>query len=179
MAKILAISGHARNGKDTTAKILKELIESNNQSARVVHFADFVKFVCREFFDWDGNKDEKGRSLLQFVGTDRVRTWNPDYWVDFIIDMLNLFGDQWDWVIIPDTRFPNEISKIKESGFDVIHIRIQRRGFDSGLTEEQQKHASEIALDNVPPDIQIYNDGDLEYLKELVEDVYQTLKSHM
>lgn len=39
----------------------------------VTHFGDLVKYVCEKFFDWDGVKDESGRSLLQYVGTNKVR----------------------------------------------------------------------------------------------------------
>lgn len=176
--RIVTISGYAESGKDTTAQILKELIEADGQKALIVHFADLVKFVCKEFFDWDGNKDEKGRTLLQEVGTDKVRAKHPDYWVDFISNMLEIFGDNWDWVLIPDTRFPNEIDKLKSDGFSVVHIRIQRDKHKSKLNPTQKKHASETALDDVAPDIWINNSGNVDFLKGLVADVYETIKLH-
>lgn len=155
--KVIAISGHAQNGKDTLAGMLKEEYELRRKRVLVTHYADLVKYVCRAFFDWDGQKDEKGRHLLQYVGTDVVRSQNPDYWVDFIIDMLKFFDGLWDYVIIPDTRFPNELSRLKEEGFDVLHLKVIRPNFISPLTPEQQKHPSETSLDNIQGDITVRN----------------------
>lgn len=92
------------------------------------------------------------RSLLQYVGTDVVRAKNPDYWVDFVSDILNLFDGRWDYVIIPDTRFPNEFNRLKERGFNAVHLRVVRPDFASQLTEEQQTHLSETALNDIAPD---------------------------
>ena len=81
--------------------------------------------------------------------------------------MLDFFGDNWDDVIIPDTRFPNEVERISEK-FDSIHIRVVRENFVSPLTPEQQMHPSETALDNCDPDVLIYNDGSIQELKETI-----------
>ena len=70
-------------------------------------------------------------------------------------------------MLIPDCRFPNEIDKLKAAGFNSTHVRVNRPGFVSPLTDEQQKHISETALDNVEPDYWIQNSRDLEYLNEL------------
>lgn len=158
--KVICISGHAQHGKDTVAKIMKEMLQDNGYRVLITHYADLVKFICRNFFGWDGNKDENGRHLLQFVGTDVVRKQNPDYWVDFIADMLTFFGDKWDYVLIPDTRFPNEIEKLRKDGFSVEHVHVSRPNFDNHLTEEQKNHPSETALDETFPDALIVNSGD-------------------
>lgn len=167
--KVIAISGHAQNGKDTVAKILKESLEEHGETVLITHYADLVKYVCKTFFEWNGEKDEYGRHLLQYVGTDIVRTQKPDYWVDFVMEMLWFFGDNWDYVLIPDCRFPNEINRLRENGIDVTHLRIVRKNFVSTLTEEQKKHPSETALDNVTPDVMIVNDGTLHDLERHVK----------
>lgn len=172
--KILAISGHAQNGKDTVAGLIKDSLKADGNRVLVAHYADLVKYVAKTFFNWDGEKDEKGRSLLQYVGTDVVRKQRPDYWVQFVLDIINLFGDNWDYVIIPDTRFPNEIDKLISNGFDVIHIRVVRPNFESPLTEEQQSHPSETALDNVNPDFYIYNEGSMDELKVKINEWIKT-----
>lgn len=106
--KIVCISGKAQHGKDTTAKLLEEILEAQGNRVLIAHYGDLVKYVCKTFFGWDGKKDEKGRTLLQRVGTDKIRAVSPDYWVDFIVSILDIFCDEWDYVLIPDTRFPNE-----------------------------------------------------------------------
>lgn len=162
--KIICISGHAQNGKDTAAQIMRRTLWGYGERVLVAHYADLVKYICRQFFDWDGEKDEYGRSLLQYVGTNKVRAKEPDFWVDFICKMLDLFPDEWDYVLIPDCRFPNEIDYMKEKGFDVTHLRIIRDGFDNGLTDAQKEHPSETSLDNVKPDAVIHNTGGISDL---------------
>lgn len=155
--KIIAISGKAGAGKDTTAGFLKEYLETQtDKRVLVTHYGDLVKYVCKTFFNWDGNKDEYGRSLLQKVGTDKVRAVKPEFWTDFVIDILKAFPDEWDVVIIPDVRFPNELERLREVG-DVTHLRIVSDINHANLTEEQKRHPSETALDNVMPDFYLSN----------------------
>lgn len=168
--KVICISGKAQNGKDTSAGILKDILVKCGYRVLITHYGDLVKYVCKTFFDWDGEKDEAGRSLLQFVGTDRVRAKRPDYWVDFVVSIVQMFPDQWDYVIIPDSRFPNEIDIFKEAGFDVTHARVIRAPFVSPLTLEQQMHISETALDGVRADVYIPNFGSLEDLAQEIDD---------
>lgn len=165
--KVILISGHAQNGKDTIASLLENELTASGRKVLVAHYADLLKYICKTLFNWNGQKDEKGRRLLQYVGTDVIREKRPSYWVDFIADMLDLFGDNWDYVLIPDTRFPNEVERIVEK-FDSMHIRVVRENFVSPLTPEQQMHPSETALDNCDPDVLIHNDGSIQELKETI-----------
>ena len=86
--KVILFSGKATSGKDASAFILKELLEQDNKTVLITHYADLLKFICKNIMGWDGIKDEKGRRILQKVGTDTIRKQNPDYWVDFISDFL-------------------------------------------------------------------------------------------
>lgn len=173
--KIVAISGHAQNGKDTIAGMLKTRLERQGKRVLITHYADLLKYICKAFFGWNGEKDEKGRKLLQEVGTDVIRGQQPDFWVNFTIQMLQFFGDKWDFVLIPDSRFPNEIDALKNKGFDVTHLRIVRTNFKSPLTEEQQRHPSETALDDVVPDIVVWNSGSLQDLEYKADDLVYDL----
>lgn len=166
---VVCITGKAGHGKDTYAGYLKEALEKRGQRVLTAHYADLVKYVCRTFLGWNGEKDEYGRSLLQRVGTDVFRKKNPDYWVDFIMDVLEAFNGEWDYVLIPDTRFPNEVAVPKERGFETTLVRVTRRGMESALTDEQKKHPSECSMDGVPADIEVYNDWELEDLKAAAE----------
>lgn len=155
--RVITISGHAQHGKDTTANIMMYKLRADGKKVVIAHYADLVKYICQKFFNWNGKKDERGRSLLQYVGTDVVRSLYPNYWVYFVIDMIKLFGDNWDYMIIPDTRFPNEIECLRDADIDVVHLRVVRSNFESDLTEEQKAHPSETALDNYEPDWWIDN----------------------
>lgn len=169
--KVICISGKARHGKDTLAGMLNEQLTAKGFRVLTTHFGDLVKYICEKFFNWDGAKDEKGRALLQYVGTDVVRKQRPSYWTDFIVSVLELFPNEWDYVLIPDCRFPNEVECFIEHGMDTTLIRINRPNFVSNLTPEQLKHPSETAMDDYPPNLYVINDGTLEDLSDSIKDI--------
>ena len=173
--KIICISGKAGSGKDTSAWMLKSELEKRGQVVLITHFADLLKYICKSFFGWDGVKDAQGRSLLQYVGTDVIRAKIPDFWVSFIANLLKLFPDRWDYVLIPDCRFPNEFELFEELGFDVSLLRVNRSGEYSVLSERQKNHPSETALDGYYYTYIIENSGDLTALESKIADLSMEL----
>jgi hypothetical protein len=175
--KIICISAKAQHGKDTVAEMIQDELQSQGKRVLIAHYADLLKHICRTFFNWNGEKDDAGRTILQRVGTDVVRKQRPDFWVEFIVDILNLFPEDWDYVLIPDTRFLNEIEYLKEVGFDSMLVRVIRDNFDSGLSEDQLNHPSETALDYYNYDYIIENNTDLQGLRDnvniFVNEVYE------
>lgn len=169
--KVVCISGKAGSGKDTFAGYMAELGKSAGKSVAVIHYADLLKYICREYFDWDGKKDENGRTLLQNVGTEFVRKKEPDFWVGFVESLMYFFPEKWDYVIIPDARFPNEIEYLRANGHVVTHIHIDRPEPDARLTSEQAAHPSETALDGYPADITVTNNEDLLKLRRCAKEV--------
>ena len=169
--QVICIAGKAGHGKDTVAGFLKDALEERGEKVKVIHFAWLLKQICREFFNWDGKKDERGRHLLQYVGTDQIRKTYPDYWVDFIIGLLNAFPNEWDTILIPDCRFPNEFEKFLEASIPVKLIKVHRPGCEGVLTEDQKKHVSETALDGYSPPVgtgyEIVNSGSLSDLEQI------------
>ena len=79
-----------------------------------------------------------------------------------------MFPGEWDYILIPDCRFPNEIFNIKGVWGNTVHLRVFRTGFITPLTEEQQMHPSETALDGVIADYVVNNFGTLEDLDRSV-----------
>lgn len=156
-----AITG-AQSGKDTGAAFFEKYVTSQGKKVWITHHADLLKQMAKDIYKWDGNKDEYGRGLLQYLGTDKVRKMRSDYWVEHILGQLDLVDGDIDYVIIPDSRFPNEIDAYKNAGYKTISIDIRRPGYDNGLTEEQRNHPSETALREYPFDVTIMNDGSLE-----------------
>jgi hypothetical protein len=158
--KVCCISAKARHGKDTAAAIMAEYLEKKGHKVLITHFADLLKYICKQFFGWNGDKDVAGRTLLQYVGTDVVTAKRPSYWADFLVDVLELFENEWDYVLIPDCRYPLEFARMRAK-FDTVILRVERPNFDNGLTEEQKNHASETKMDDYKFDDIIYNDSDL------------------
>jgi hypothetical protein len=163
---VLAVSGPAQHGKDSFSGAAKKILEENGITTNIIHFADELKAKAKEL-GHDGLKDGPGRTFLQKLGS-LIRAKDVNYWVDLVVNDCKMFPIA-DVVIIPDTRYPNEIQRFVEAGFKVIHIRVKRPNFDNGLTEEQKNHPSETALNDVTPDAYVYNDGTLEDFDHTVE----------
>ena len=170
-AKVILISGKAGSGKDTVAEKLKEIKERDfGAKCVVVHYADYLKLIAKLYFGWDGKKDEKGRELLQWLGTDVARKENPDIWLNVIHQFVYTFKNHFDYVIIPDTRFPNEITGWEKFGFEYYSV-VVIRDFESSLTLEQQQHMSEVALDGFDFDCNFFNKEGLENLEIAVKNL--------
>ena len=166
--RVILISGKAQNGKDSTAFIMRELLEKQQKKVLIIHYADNLKLFAKNYFGWNGIKDENGRKLLQWLGTDVIRKNYKDTWVDMIIALLKGIQTLYDYIIIPDVRFPNEVDKMCDN-FDCITIRIIRPNFDNGLSDEQKNHPSETALDDYPIEYELINYGDLKNLLETIK----------
>lgn len=167
--KIITISGLARHGKDESANIIKGYFEQRNKKCLIIKNADYLKFVCKEYFGWNGEKDEAGRTMLQIYGTEKARDNHKDVWVDVIIAFLKTFGNMYDYVLISDVRYENEISKLIDSGFDVRSLWVHRKNFDNGLTPEQKAHRSETSLLDYKFDRVISVESKIYLLKDALE----------
>ncbi|WNN93672.1 deoxynucleoside monophosphate kinase [Arthrobacter phage CallinAllBarbz] len=165
---LVGLSGRKRAGKDTFADVLV----TDHGYARA-SFADAVRDAALrldpviyvdpvnsepirlsevvEDIGWERAKDEHAevRRTLQRLGTDVVRSINPDTWVDAAFAAL----DTEEAVVFTDVRFPNEADAIKERGG--IIVRIERRGIDDG-----DSHASETAMDDYSVDCVIHDNLD-------------------
>ena len=184
MKGTIILSGKSGSGKDMTAQFMKEELAKHGQKALVIHYADAVKWFCREFLDWDGKKDEVGRTLLQMVGTDIVRAKHPNFWVGIVVGLIQAFEPykDFDVAIIPDARFPNEVDISLANLKNSVSVRIERQNADGTpwvnptLTEEQRNHPSETSLDCFAFDYVIHNDEGLDTLRESAIAVLEDLK---
>ena len=158
MKKMILISGKAENGKTTTAEFLKSKLEALENKVVITRYAYYLKDLATRYCGWNGTKDEAGRELLQQLGTDIIRQKlnKPNFHVGRICEDIEICQDYIDYVIIDDARFPNEIYYPKAMfGDKVVSVRVNRKNHKSSLTSEQQKHISEIALDDFNFDFKI------------------------
>lgn len=172
MLKVIYISGKAGHGKDTFANALADTLKNKGKRVLIMHYADRLKDICRHYFGWNGEKDEVGRTLLQYIGTDMGRQRLPDVWVKPIKEFISIFGDMFDYILIPDTRFPNEIG-LFESYREIgeISVRIIRKDYVSSLTLEQQNHISETSLDDFSFDSFLMIPEGMEHVQDAVNEL--------
>ena len=151
--KVILISGKAQHGKDTFADFFRMVAERYSKKCLTIRYGDMLKFVAKQYYDWNGEKDLAGRTLLQTLGTDIVRKNNENAWVNCVMEIVVGLKTEFDYVLIPDTRFENEIENWKDINVPSISVRINRYDsnldlFDNKLSTEQKEHPSETALDN-------------------------------
>ena len=166
--KIILISGKAEAGKTTAANIIKYYLCGIGKRAAIVPYGQYVKDTAKMIFGWDGQKDENGRQLLQWWGTDVVRKKSENFWVNTVMRLAAVLDGEIDYLIIDDCRFPNEVELWKHE-YDYLTLRIERPGHENALNDEQRKHPSETALDDYEFDVTIYATD----FKELKEAIYE------
>ena len=111
--KILGLAGYAGSGKTSIAA---EVGRRNNYV--MLAFADEVKKIAIQSFGWDGNKDTRGRRLLQILGTEAGRDYDPDIWINRLYSQIMKHRR----IIVHDVRFDNEAAFIRNLGGKVIWI---------------------------------------------------------
>ena len=189
---LIGIVGLIGSGKDTVAERLAQKHNFKRDS-----FAKSLKDAVSSMFNWDRemlegktaesrewrerpdafwskkfNKDVTPRWVLQHFGTEVMRqNMHDSIWIDSC--MARYKGEP---TVISDTRFENEIKMIKESGGKIILVK---RGQDpdwftsyvEGNIEPSGIHSSEYAWAKSDFDHVIKNDGTLEELYQLVDDL--------
>jgi len=156
--RIIGFSGKKQSGKTTAVQDLKQRLEAQGKTVAIVSFADALKDAVEHLFavpigiipDWDSDEFKNTvhpcgktyRQLLQIFGTDFCRALWPDIWVEvWKWQVLNIYPN-YDYILVPDVRFENEVKVIQDLGGKVI--RLTRAPFAS-----QDKHESETALDKI------------------------------
>jgi hypothetical protein len=124
----IAFTGSLTAGKSTSAQAAQFLL-SPFYKVHVCHFAYDLKKIATEHFGWDGKKDDKGRRLLQAIGQEVGRDYDPWIWVRKSLEReRELFGariGQEDCIAIyDDLRYDNEAAWIKDVTADCAGLII-------------------------------------------------------
>lgn len=155
----VAVSGLAGDGKDTLADVLVEEWGFLKDS-----LAFDLKVLARDEFGWDGKKDVRGRRLLQKLGTEAGRTYDPDIWVKRLLPRINQVIEHHQRVVVPDARFQNELQILHAAGF--LTVLVVRGGFWERIWRRWGRrsswHASERDWRGWDFDVIVYNTGSVE-----------------
>lgn len=149
----VCLIGKAGAGKSTLAKELAK------RGYMQLSFAAKLKSLAQDMIMKMPDKTvSKDRELLQKLGTEIGRWYQPDLWIrhfELVYWKWCKFGKK-DFVV-DDARFKNEINFLIENGFMIV--RVTGRSYDLG---ELGKHSSETELDNIKVDGVIQNDGSIQ-----------------
>jgi hypothetical protein len=84
------------------------------------------------------------REVMQYLGTEYVRRCQDSYWIDVV---LNKIRECKGYVLVPDTRYPNEAAALRSLGGLVLKIR------RLDMPESEDAHSSETAMESIEPDL--------------------------
>ena len=166
MQLIIGLTGRKRHGKSTFCDFLRERLISDGYSVECVNFKDPSLAMARSI-GWNGKKDEKGRLLLQRLGTDVVRECiDTNYWVKRW--MLSVAACGSDVILVDDVRFQNEAEAVKN--FNSILVRV--------ITPDQDidvdNHPSEAGINPSYVDVTYNMRYGLEHIRSAMEEFYGT-----
>ena len=197
--KIIGVCGLIGGGKGTVADILV-----GNHNFEKLSFADSLKDMVATVFGWqrhllEGDTKESRiwreevdewwsarlaipnltpRWVLQYWGTDVCRlNFHQDIWIASVENKLSRAKNssaKYNNIVIPDTRFPNEINMIRKLGGEVWGVR---RGEDPDWMikliqygeQPNDIHPSEWSWVRENLDQLINNDGTIAELEEKVK----------
>ena len=175
--KVIMISGKSGSGKNALAAAFDKALKEKGNRVLTIAFGDLVKTFLKQYYGWNGEKDEAGRKLLQELGTEKVRTMFPTYWAEVVAEFIIATAADWDYVLIPDWRFANEYYTIADYTSNTILIRVERYNDDGSkwvnpdMTPEQLKHISENELEKFSFDYIVENRGEIDNLTGAAETI--------
>ena len=174
--EVILIAGKGRHGKDTTGNIIEEYLNEKGFKVAIAQISRPLKEYARYYFGWDGREETKPRDLLQQLGTEVIREklGKEDFFVNRTIEDIEVLSYFFDFLIITDIRLIIEIEKISKVT-KPLKLKIVRKDFDNGFSEEQKHHRTEVELDNYDHFDYIIENTTLDKLKE---DTIKIIKEH-
>lgn len=185
---MVLFSGVMFSGKTTAAGFVINEISQENIIVRMTSFAAKIKEVAYKYFFWDGVKDERGRKLLQKLGTEVGREYYEDMWCRHLDEAVNAGVIPPNFVLVDDWRFPNELSYFKSKRlYDTVTVRIERDSLPKS-EGDLSNHRSEISLPHGEAEklefsqdgiynFVIHNDGSIKDLETKLSGLVSYLKN--
>lgn len=181
----IALFGKMRSGKDTVGRIL---IEDYNFNAMA--FGRAIGDIIETYFP-DILEMGKPRKHYQVIGQS-FRELDEDVWINYLLSDLETYINKCRFLrmsptnmVITDGRQPNEAKRLKEEGFIIVKVttrddirleRIKKAG--DVFSEQDLNHETELSVDLINPDFEIFNNGTLDDLKERVKTLLEELHTY-
>lgn len=199
---VVGIVGTVGVGKSTVAQLLK-----SRYGFVVFNFADELKLTINKWFGIpldvvygaSERKDARVRTMMQLLGTEYGREFDPDVWVRLFMRRLHVYVTTGidplglvpaittqmhpPRIAVGDVRFPNEAEVISTlPGGHVIRIIKELPITSPDMTTEHHQHASEtsqnlIHLDHV--EHTLFNNGSLDQLAAQLFAILSRMEQHL
>lgn len=113
------------------------------------------------------------RQLLQYLGTEYVRSVDSEYWIRTLLEEIEDFqcGELVSMPLIADCRYPNEVQAVRNAGGRVV--RVVRPGLPWGAHSD---HPSETGIDALDVHAEIANTGTLDDLHRTAVDLVRAFQ---
>jgi adenylate kinase family enzyme len=150
----IALIGKMCSGKTYVSKCLMRRC-----ALKKFAFADKVKEIAKDLF----NMNRKDRKLLQQIGQS-MRNIDQNVWINYLLYKI----EDEDRVIIDDVRYPNELQALKERGFTIIKLIVDKKTQQKRLINtyrdnykehiDNMNHISEMHIEKMEADYEIKSD---------------------
>ena len=160
-------------GKMCSGKTYVGNILSRRCALKKFAFADKLKEITRDLF----LMNTKDRKLLQDVGQ-AMRVIDPYVWINYLLYKIK---DE-DRVIVDDIRYPNELEALRDRGFTIIKLVVDKDTQKDRLMItypdtyhlhlDRLNHESETYIDTMEADYIINSD------KNVIENILQAIDSY-
>lgn len=164
--KVYVIGGKAKTGKNTFGEYLREELKKYGYKPCILHITEPLYSYARNYFDWNGNENDKPREFLQKMGIEIIRDKmdKKDFLLNRLFEDIEILSNFFDTFIIVDARLVREFEIIKEKYDDVVTIKINRKMNQSALSIDEQNHITELEVD-------LYKDYDYIIENHAIEDL--------
>jgi hypothetical protein len=151
---LIALGYNSRVGKDTAADHLVEKFGYEKYS-----FATKLREITNTI------TPQKNGDLMQDVADVVKKHMGYNYFVSYLHDQIGLC-DPSDNIVVTDVRYKNEYIMLQSLGFIFVRVTREDRPID-----RNQNHDSEHQLAHSWFDHNIDNNGDIEALKQKIEEI--------
>lgn len=147
----------------TTTFDMKRSLERGFDHLESIKYKSVEVVSGNEFFVWKVRMSI--RDLLQIIGTDIARLDDDELWSKITANEMKLLQSRTPnmMFLLTDLRMDVEIEYMKDQGFDVCVVQVERKDNDA-----IPNHITDMGISKKYVDITIHNDGSLSDLEESI-----------
>lgn len=163
----IGLAGKMQVGKTTAADYLV-----HRHGFVKYALADPIKEIASQAFGWDGAKDDRGRRLLQQIGT-VGRAYDREMWLRRLSGRLR--SEEPRRAVVDDVRLAHEVAFLEARGFLLARIVRPPELIPSLASVDRGRHETETELDAIPIDVTIDNSGTFQEMYARLDELVSRL----